>query len=135
MPLTKGKSRSYEQSTWTCNPQGIETTIKSSQAKTTRKIVLAQNSTGFQTRDNFNTLHNVPQSRNRGNISKFFLLGHSHSDTQTTQSLNKERKLLTSFLQELRYKNNQLKFTNCIQGHIKKIMHHILVGFIPEKIG
>jgi hypothetical protein len=70
-------------------------------------MVLVQNSTDFQNRANNNSPQIIPQNRNKRNMAKLVLWGHSHSDTETTQRLNKERELQTNFLYELPCKNTQ----------------------------
>ena len=66
------------------------------------------------------------------NTSKFILWGHHHPDTKTKQRQHIKRKLQANITDEHRCKNLQQNFSNRIQQHYKKLIHHDQVGFIPD---
>ena len=65
------------------------------------------------------------------NTSKFILQGHHHPDIKTRQRQHKNRKLKASITDEHRCKNPQQILANRIQKHIKKLIYHDPVWFIP----
>ena len=70
------------------------------------------------------------QCRGR-NTSKLILRGHHHPDTKARQRQHKKRKLQANSKID-RCKNPKKKIlTKRIQQHIKKLIHHDQVGFIP----
>ena len=65
------------------------------------------------------------------NTSKLILWGYHHPDTKTRQRQHTKRKLQANNTDEHRCKNPRQNLSKRIQQHIKKLIHHDQVGFIP----
>ena len=78
----------------------------------------------------------TPSKNCRGrNTSKLILRDHHHPDTKTRQRQHTKRKLQANITDKHRCKNPQQNLTKRIQQHIKKLLHHDQVGFIPGMQG
>ena len=69
------------------------------------------------------------------NTSKLILQGRHHPDTKTRQRQHEKRILQANITDKHRCKNPQQNLTKRIQQHIKKLLHHDQVGFIPGMQG
>ena len=77
----------------------------------------------------------LPKNCRERNTSKLILRGYHHSDTKTKQRQHKKRKLQANITDEHRCKNLNKILANRIQIHIKKLIHHEKLGFIPRMQG
>ena len=69
------------------------------------------------------------------NISKLFLWGHYHLDTQTRQRQHKTRKLQASITDECGCQNPQQSFSKQNSAAHQEVHTHDQVGFIPGMQG
>ena len=74
----------------------------------------------------------LPNSFYEATITLMTKTTHTHTHTHTH---TQPRKLQANITDEHRYKNPQQNFSNKIQQHIKKFIHHYQVGFIPGMEG
>ena len=76
------------------------------------------------------------QKKCRGkNPSKLIIRGHHHPDTKTRQRQHKRENFrsISQMNKDTKFLNKSL--ANIIQEHIKKLMRHDQVGFIPRMQG
>ena len=96
---------------------------------------LVQNSIRPIREPNTNILQAIPQNWNRGDTTQFVLWNHSYADTKTTQRPQKEENFRWISLRNIKAKVLNKIIANRIQEHIKTIIQHDHVGFIPAMQG